>query len=249
MTTPLPPQRPYLRIRLRIAISIVIIGGLVAAFAHFGVLSRLQGLLKEAVVWIAQVGVWAPVLYIALYIVACVAFIPASVLTLAGGAAFGFLWGVIYVLIGATLGATAAFLVGRYMARDWVVQRLGANPRFAALDRATERDGWKIVFLTRLAPVFPFFLMNYAYSLTRVPLKHYFMATWIGMIPGTILFVYIGTLVTTSTEETDSSRWVWRGFVLLTAVVAAACLGKIARKSLRERIPHERGPSRPGKQR
>jgi uncharacterized membrane protein YdjX (TVP38/TMEM64 family) len=202
-------------------------------------------LLKEAVHWIAQAGVWAPVLYIGFYVVACVVLIPAAVLTLAGGAAFGVFWGAVYVSIGATLGATAAFLVGRYLARDWVVNRLGNNSVFAALDRATENDGWKIVFLTRLAPVFPFFLMNYAYSVTRVPLKHYFMATGIGMIPGTLLYVYIGSLVTASTEEATSSKWLWRGFVLFTALVAVAYLGRIARKVLRERVPPGSEPGRP----
>src|SRR5262245_52889203 len=152
MTPTQSPQPWYLRTRIKTVAAIIIIGGLAAALAYFGLLSRPQGLLKEAVVWIAQLGVWAPVLYILLYIVACVALVPASVATLAGGAAFGFFWGAIYVLVGATLGSTAAFLVGRHFARDWVVHRLGANPTFAALDRATERDGWKIVFLTRLAP-------------------------------------------------------------------------------------------------
>ena len=221
----------------------LILGGLLAALAYFGVLSRLQGLLKEAVNWIGQLEVWGPVLYIALYVVACVALIPAAVLTVAGGAAFGFFWGTIYVLIGATLGATAAFLVGRYLARDRVVHRLGTNATFAALNGAMERDGWKIVFLTRVAPVFPFFLMNYAYSVTRVPLKDYFMATSIGMIPGTLLYVYLGSLVTASTEQAASSKWIWRGFILLTAVIAVACLGRIARKALSARIPSGAKPS------
>lgn len=248
--TPLrPPQSKFLTARAKFLLSIMVLGGLIATLAYFGALSRLQDLLRESAGWTARLGYWAPVSYIALYIVACVALVPGAVLTLAGGAAFGFLWGAIYVIIGATLGATAAFLVGRYFARDWVASRLGTSPTFAAIDRATEREGWKIVFLTRLAPVFPFFLMNYAYSLTRVPLKHYFLATWIGIIPGTLLFAYVGSLANTSEQGAGSSRWIWRGFVLLTAVLATACLGRIARRALSERIPTGSGSTCPGEKR
>ncbi len=247
MTPPRSLQSRFLTTRAKFLTSIILLGGLVAILAYYGVLSRLQDLVKESVSWMARLGVWAPVLYIALYIVACVALIPGAVLTLAGGAAFGFFWGAIYVIIGATLGATAAFVVGRHFARDWVATRLGTNPTFTAISRATEREGWKIVFLTRLAPVFPFFLMNYAYSLTRVPLKHYFFATWIGIIPGTLLFVYVGSLANTS--EQGSSRWIWRGFVLVTAVLATAWLGKIARRALSERMPIRSGQSRPEEKR
>ena len=237
MTSPLSPQRWHLGTGTKVAISLIVICGLIGALAYFGLLSRLQDLLKDAVVRIREMGAWSPVLYIALYAVACVALIPGAALTLAGGAAFGFFQGVIYVLTGATLGATAAFLVGRYFARDWVANRLNANPTFAAIDRATERDGWKIVFLTRLAPVFPFFLLNYAYSLTRVSLKQYLVATSLGIIPGTMLFTYIGSLASSAGHEATSSQWVWRAFVLATAILATAWLGKIARRALKERIP------------
>ena len=111
-------------------------------------------------------------IFILLYIVSCVALVPGSMLTIGGGALFGVVRGSIYVSVGATLGATAAFLVGSYLARDWVTRKIGAHPAFAAIDQAVADEGWRIVFLTRFVRIFPFFLMNYAYGLTRVSLRH-----------------------------------------------------------------------------
>lgn len=224
--------------RLKLAISLVLIVSLIAGLAYFGILGRTQDLMKAGAEKMAQMGPWAPVLFIVLYVFACVALVPAAMLTLAGGAVFGLFWGVVYVVIGASLGATAAFLIGRFLARDWVTARLGDNPMLAAVQEATERDGWKIVFLTRLAPIFPFFLLNYAYGLTRVPLKHYLPATCLGIIPGTILFTYIGTLANSHGTEASPSQWIGRGFVLVTAALAVACLGRIARKALNKKT-HE----------
>src|SRR5712675_523756 len=150
--------------------------------------------LKNALDWIRGLGPLAPIAFIAIYIAACVLFLPGSILTIGAGVIFGVVRGTICVSIAATLGATAAFLVGRYLARDWVARKLEGNLKFKAIDEAVGREGWKIVLLTRLSPVFPFNLLNYAYGLTRVTLRDYFFASWIGMIPGTILFVYIGSL-------------------------------------------------------
>ncbi len=150
--------------------------------------------LTNALDWIAGLGALAPVAFIAIYIAVCVALLPGSILTIGAGVIFGVVRGSIYVSIAATLGATAAFLVGRYLARDWVSARLEGNAKFKAIDEAVGIEGWKIVALTRLSPVFPFNLLNYAYGLTRVTLRDYFLASWAGMIPGTILYVYIGSL-------------------------------------------------------
>jgi uncharacterized membrane protein YdjX (TVP38/TMEM64 family) len=150
--------------------------------------------LKNALDSIRGLGALAPIAFIAIYIAACVLFLPGSILTIGAGVIFGVVRGTIYVSIAATLGATAAFLVGRYFARDWIAKKLDGNTKFKAIDEAVGREGWKIVLLTRLSPVFPFNLLNYAYGLTRVTLRDYFFASWAGMIPGTILYVYIGSL-------------------------------------------------------
>ncbi|HYK65074.1 MAG TPA: TVP38/TMEM64 family protein [Patescibacteria group bacterium] len=197
--------------------------------------------LADALDWIRGLGALAPVAFVAIYIVACVAFIPGSILTIGGGVIFGVVRGSIYVSIAATLGATAAFLVGRYLARDWVSEKLQGNAKFNAIDQAVGREGWKIVFLTRLSPVFPFNLINYAYGLTRVTLRDYFFASWLGMIPATVLYVYIGSLsgdlagAAAGHTGRTPAEWAFTavGFVATIAVVVYAT--RIGARALREK--------------
>jgi uncharacterized membrane protein YdjX (TVP38/TMEM64 family) len=152
-----------------------------------------QEILRNALQWIDSLGSVGAIAFITLYIIASIAFLPGSILTLGAGVVFGVILGSLYVFIGATLGATAAFLVGRYLARGWVSQKIEGNNKFRAIDEAVATEGFKIVFLTRLSPVFPFNLLNYAFGVTGVSLKDYFLGC-IGMIPGTIMYVYIGSL-------------------------------------------------------
>lgn len=169
-----------------------LVAGVVVLLSLFGLARHvdLSGLLLR----IQQLGPMGPVAFIAAYVLACVTFAPGAVLTLGAGALFGVVKGTMFVSIGSILGATAAFLIGRYFARDWVGRQIAGNAKFAAVSRAVAAEGWKIVLLTRLSPVFPFNLLNYAFGLTQVSLKDYFLASWIGMLPGTILYVYIGSL-------------------------------------------------------
>jgi len=159
---------------------------------------HVQDLLKSALHWIGKLGPWGPVIFVGIYVVATVFFIPGSVLTLGAGAVFGVGFGSVCVSISATLGATAAFLVGRYLARDAIARKIEKNEKFAAIDRAVADEGWKIVLLTRLSPLFPYTLLNYAFGLTRVRLGHYVLASWIGMVPGTVMYVYLGSLINVS---------------------------------------------------
>jgi uncharacterized membrane protein YdjX (TVP38/TMEM64 family) len=174
---------------------------LIAAVAGIAILLmaaqyfNVQELLMRALDGIAGLGAWGPLLFIAIYILACVLFLPGSVLTLGAGVLFGLFAGSVIVSIASTLGATAAFIVGRYFARDWVAKKIEGNPGFKAIDDAVAKEGWKIVGLTRLSPVFPFNLLNYAYGLTKVSLRDYFFASWMGMLPGTVMYVYIGSVV------------------------------------------------------
>ena len=140
-----------------------------------------------------DLGVWGPIVFILGYAAAAVAFVPASLLTLAAGAIFGLGAGVVYVFIAATIGSAAAFLVSRYLARTPIERRFASNLRFAAIDRAVGAQGRKIVFLLRLSPVFPFNLLNYGLGLTQVRFTDYLLAS-VGMLPGTVLYVYYGKL-------------------------------------------------------
>jgi uncharacterized membrane protein YdjX (TVP38/TMEM64 family) len=201
---------------------------------------HVQDLLKQALDWVGQLGPWGAIIFIAIYVVATVLFIPGSVLTLGAGAMFGVLWGSIYVSIGSTLGATCAFLVGRHLARDAIARKIEGNARFAAIDKAVAREGWKIVGLTRLSPVFPFTLLNYAFGLTHVKFGHYLLASWIGMMPGTVMYVYLGSLAKAAAGERTrtTGEWVLYGVGLLATVIVTLFVTRIARKALAQKISH-----------
>ena len=180
--------------------------------------------------------------FIILYILATIAFVPGSLLTLGAGVVFGVFFGSLYVFIGATLGAIAAFLVGRYFARDWIAQKIAGNQKFKAIDQAVGKEGFKIVLLTRLSPIFPFFLLNYAYGVTGVSLKDYAIAS-VGMIPGTIMFVYIGSLagnlatLGTQTQTVNPVlEWTIRIIGFLATVAVTLYVTKLARKALDEAV-------------
>jgi uncharacterized membrane protein YdjX (TVP38/TMEM64 family) len=143
--------------------------------------------------WVEGLGVWGPIVFVLGYAAATVAFVPASLLTLAAGAIFGLAAGVVYVFIAAVLGSSAAFLIARYAARASIQARLAGSDRFAAIDRAVAAQGRRIVFLLRLSPAFPFVLLNYALGLTQVHFGDYVLAS-VGMLPGTLLYVYYGKL-------------------------------------------------------
>ena len=197
-----------------------------------------QDRLKQALDWVGQLGSWGAVIFIAIYVVATVFFIPGSVLTLGAGAVFGVAWGSIYVSIGSTLGATCAFLVGRYFARDAIARKIEGNARFAAIDKAVANEGWKIVGLTRLSPVFPFTLLNYAFGLTQVRLGHYMLASWIGMMPGTVMYVYLGSLAKAASGERTrtTGEWVLYGVGLLATVIVTVFVTRIAKQALAKKI-------------
>ena len=138
--------------------------------------------------WIETFGFGAPLLYMLVYIIAPALFLPGLPITIAGGILFGPFWGVVYTIISATMGACLAFLISRYLARDWVVRRL-RSPRWRKLDEGVHRHGWKVVAFTRLIPIFPFNLLNYAFGLTKIKFLHYAVATFICMLPACIAFV------------------------------------------------------------
>ncbi len=212
-----------------------IIGGLVlVACAVAAYVFDARSKLKAVLDGIEQLGIWGPVLFIGIYIAATVFMVPGSVLTLGAGAVFGVAWGSIYVSVGATLGATTAFLVGRYLARDWVKRKVEGSERFAAIDKAVEREGWKIVGLTRLSPVFPFNLLNYAFGLTKVRFWHYVGASWIGMMPGTVLYVYLGSIAKAATVSGERSpgEWALYGVGLVATIAVTVYVTRIAKKAL-----------------
>jgi uncharacterized membrane protein YdjX (TVP38/TMEM64 family) len=199
-------------------------------------------LLRNALQWIESLGIVGGIAFIAIYILATVAFLPGSILTLGAGVVFGVLLGSIYVFVGATLGAIAAFLVGRYLARGWISKKIEGNQKFAAIDKAVAKDGLKIVLLTRLSPVFPFNLLNYAFGITGVSLKDYALGS-IGMIPGTVMYVYIGSLagdlarIGTESQPTNPTiQWAIRIIGFIATVAVTVYVTRIARNALAEKV-------------
>lgn len=197
-----------------------------------------QSLLQQGLIWIADLGVWGAIAFIMLYAVATVSFFPGSLLTLGAGVVFGVVLGSIYVFLGAVIGSTAAFLIGRYLARDWVAQKIATNHKFQAIDQAVGKAGLKIVILTRLSPLFPFILLNYAYGITQVSLKDYAIGS-LGMIPGTVTYVYLGSLAGSLAKigtQTQSSnpllQWAMRIIGLGATVAVTMYLTQIARRAL-----------------
>ena len=140
--------------------------------------------------WVLDAGLVGPLVFMVIYAIATVFFLPGSVLTLAGGALFGPVLGTFYNLTGATVGAVLAFLVARYLASDWVEQKTGG--KLKQLKQGVEGEGWRFVAFVRLVPLFPFNLLNYALGLTRIRLSHYLVATYLFMLPGAIAYTYLG---------------------------------------------------------
>ncbi len=198
----------------------------------------VQDTLRQILAWMRALGPWGPVLFVAVYVLATVLLVPGSVLTLGAGAVYGVGYGSLIVSLASTLGATAAFLVGRHLARDAVARRVAANPRFAALDQAVADEGWKIVVLTRLSPVFPFTLLNYAFGLTRVPLREYALASWLGMMPGTVLYVYLGSLADAagSPRQRTPAEWALYATGLLATLAVTVVVTRLARRALAQKF-------------
>ena len=189
--------------------------------------------------WIESLGYIGGIAFIATYILSTVVFIPATILTLGAGVVFGVVWGSLYVFVGATLGAIAAFLIGRYLARDWIGKKIEGNQKFVAIDQAVAHSGFKIVLLARLSPLFPFNLLNYAFGITGVSFKEYALAS-IGMLPATVMYVYIGSIagdvarIGSEDQSTDAIKWGIRiiGFIATVAVTVYAT--RLAQKAIAE---------------
>jgi uncharacterized membrane protein YdjX (TVP38/TMEM64 family) len=197
------------------------------------------GQLPRFAAWVDGLGALGPVVFILGYAVATVALVPGLILTMAAGALFGLAWGTLYVLVGATLGASGAFLVARYGARRAVERRLAGMPKFAAIDRAVGREGRKIVFLLRLSPAVPFNLLNYALGLTNVRFVDYLVAC-LGMLPGTFLYVYYGKLLGTvaavaggAEVERGWEYWAFLALGIVATVAVSAFITRKAREALR----------------
>ncbi len=208
---------------------------LVVVLVALGVAVHISGLgekLGELKEWIAGQGIWGPFIFAGIYAVATVAAIPGSALTIAAGALFGSVVGVITVIFGATLGASLCFLIARYFARGAITAGLSKNEKFQTLEKLTEKNGAIIVAITRLVPIFPFNLLNYGFGLTNVPFRTYVGWSFLCMLPGTILYV-VGTDAVATAIEEGRVPWVLVGIALLIIGLLTVVVRK-ARSKLKE---------------
>ena len=196
----------------------------------------VQEWLKSFEAWVKGMGAAGMFLYGAVYIVAVLLFVPGIVLTLGAGFLFGLGWGIVVVSVASTLAAALAFVIARYLARGAVERLARKSPKFAAIDRAIGKEGWKVVALLRLSPLVPFSLSNYLYGLTSVRLGPYVATSWAAMLPATVLYVYLGAAGRTIGEKAPRSPWEWvfLGAGLAATAVVTVLLTRRAKRELAE---------------
>jgi uncharacterized membrane protein YdjX (TVP38/TMEM64 family) len=202
--------------------------------------------------WLLAGAAWAKghhyeaaALFVGAYALAAVLVVPGTLLTLAAGFVFGLTFGVVLVSAGSVLGAVAAFVVGRFLARRFIAARIAGRPRFRALDAAARRDGFAIVLLARMSPLLPYNILNYAFGLTSVRFRDYALASWIGMLPATVVYVYIGSLASDLAAVVSGdvdAGWAARGLLVggfVATVGLTVLLAKRATRALRGRLDAE----------
>ena len=209
---------------MRFTLLAVLLAGIAVATAY-----REQFSATALQSWMQDAGVAAPLMFMALYAAATVLFLPGSILTISGGALFGPVWGTFYSLTGATLGATLAFLVARYLASDWVARKAGG--RLKQLIDGVEAESWRFVAFVRLVPLFPFNLLNYALGLTRIKLSHFIVTSYICMLPGSIAFTYLGYAGREAAAGSEGS--IQKGLLALGLLALIVFLPRLIRRMRR----------------
>lgn len=243
LRSPPPPGPLRAGLPWRAAVALLLVAALIVAVA----LLPLEDWLVAAAEWIRTAGALGVATYVGLYVAAAVSLAPGSLLTLTAGFAYGLPVGVLVASPASVLAATIAFLLGRTVARPWVERRLARNPRTEAVRRAVGRGGLRVVVLLRLSPLLPFNLLNYALGVTSVRLGDYVVGSFIGMLPATILFVYLGSLVTNAASLLSGaeSEAAWRlplwGVGALATLVVSWTLARHARAALNELLTETTG--------
>ncbi len=207
--------------KTRTVVLVLIVAALVGAAFLLPLKDWTTGLAE----WARGTGALGVAVFAVAYIVSTALGLPGSILTLAAGFAYGPVWGLVIASPASVAGATCAFLLGRTLLHDWAVRRVGQSKRLEAIDAAVARQGFTLVFLLRLSPVFPFNVLNYALSLTRVRLSTYVAASFLGMLPGTAMYVYLGSLAPAAAEMSAAGQG---GGGTRTALYAAGLAATVA---------------------
>lgn len=223
---------------------LVKIGLLIAAVLTLFALSRflpLEDWLKDFNQWVTELGAIGFIVFVFTYAIFAILMLPGAVLTVGAGLIFGLAWGFVAVSVGSTLGAALAFLAGRFLARDKIRSLTADKPKFQQIDRAIGERGAKLIFLLRLSPVVPFNLSNYFYGLTAVKFWPYVLASWLGMMPGTLAYVYFGTLGKAAAESASGAgpergplEWTLLAVGLAATLAVTIWVSKIARNAIQQ---------------
>lgn len=233
---------PRMKLGLKVVLAVVAVAVVVAAFVFLPLSRFMLGFVE----WVRSQGSLGVAVFAVVYVLAAVLLLPASVLTLGAGFIYGPVWGTLLVSPVSVAAATAAFLTGRFFARDFVARRMRDRPRFAAVDEALAEGGLKIVILLRLSPVLPFNVLNYALGASRVRLPTFVLGSFIGMLPATLLYVYLGSLVTQAGQllgkgepqeaQGTKNAFYWVG--LAATVVVTVLITRSARRALQKAVPN-----------
>jgi uncharacterized membrane protein YdjX (TVP38/TMEM64 family) len=236
---PMHPLRSLLKLRFWLLLGLAAVA-VIALYAF-----NLQGMLHAGWLWLMGLGSSDPLTFILFFNLATLLCVPASLLAIRAGFVFGLGWGSLYVLVAAIIGATLAFLMGRHLAHQWVWRKIEHNVRFYAIAQSVAHEGWKIVLLTRLSPLFPFNLTNYAFGVTQISLKNYIVGS-LGILPGTVLYTYMGALANelSMTEFSSTSmplgiqiaQWGMRLTGLAATVLVTLYINRVAKRALNQRV-------------
>ena len=206
----------------------------------------IQSWLESFIGWAESAGPWGPIAVAAAYVPATVLMIPGSLLTLGAGFAFGVVVGTAAVSIGSVTGSVVAFFLGRTILRRWVAEKLEDRPRLKAVDEAVGRQGLKIVTLIRLSPAFPYNLMGYVFGITRVRSRDHILGSWIGMLPGTVMYVYLGYAARQAHDASMGQaaarsplEWVLLGVGLIATIAVTVLVTRTARRAIRDAVPDD----------
>jgi len=219
--------------------AVTIIAVTIAAMKYFGVFGYISmENIYTMKAWIDGLGAIGPVVYVLLFVTACLFFLPGLPVAVLAGLAFGPFMGTLWASIGSTLGATAAFLAARYIARGMVEGWAQQNPTFKKIDDGVGQQGWRMLMITRLVPIFPFNVQNYAYGLTKIRFFTYVLVSWICMIPGAIAFAFMGGSIV-SGDGNISKTFMYLGIGAIVLVIISLIPGWIKKRGNLDFIEEE----------
>jgi len=211
---------------------------IVAALIVASALLPVKDWIRSFINWVQQLGPLGVVVFIVAYALATVLFLPGWIFTVGAGLIYGIVGGTLVALSGAVIGATLAFIVARYFVRKNIEEYAKKNPRFQAIDEAIGKNGWKIIGLLRLSPLIPFNLSNYFYGITAVSLKAYVAISAVGMIPGTLLYAYLGAIgkagIAGEKTQHSSAQYILLGVGLVATIAVTVLVSRIAKNALKK---------------